>query len=208
MNNRLDQCAFIEKCGFLFHFWSLQLFEPSYSSNWWYNMNDYHILRILCWPLHFLLVLLMTNKHHDCTDLCRQFLEGFLDISTDTPQTDDIHTQADFTSSVAFCLFTQSLGRSGTAGSVWIPISTPSFNIHAYPDQFRLTFSEELSDVSRSCDVFDAAGGSSSIIIKSYSLSTCCCCGSSISNKAWHSLSKSSSISSLRRQFGVIFWSI
>ena len=76
----------------------------------------------------------MTNKHHDCTDLCRQFLEGFLDISTDTPQTDGIHAQADFTSSVAFCLFTQSLGRSGTAGSVWIPISTPSFNIHAYPD--------------------------------------------------------------------------
>ena len=133
---------------------------------------------------------------------------AFLDVSTDTPQTGDICSQADFTSSVAFHLFTWSLGRSGTAGSVWIPISTPSFNIRAYPDRFRLTFSEELSDISKSSDVFYAAGGSSSIIIKSYSLSTCCCCCNSISNKAWHSLLKSSSISLLRWQILVVFWSI
>ena len=59
---------------------------------------------------------------------------AFLDVSANIPQTDDILAQADFTSSFAFHLFTQSLGRSGTAGSVWIPISTPSFNIRAQPD--------------------------------------------------------------------------
>ena len=133
---------------------------------------------------------------------------AFLDVSADVLQAEDIRAQADFTPSVAFSLFTRSLGWSGIAGSVLIPISTPSSNIRAYPDRFRLTFSEELSDVSRSYDVFDAGSGSSSIIIKSYSLSTCCRCCNWISNKAWHSLSKSSSISSLRRQFRAVFWSI
>ena len=132
---------------------------------------------------------------------------AFLDVSTDRLQMIFVHKLISLPLLHFVCLYTWSLGQLGTAGSVWIRISSPSYNAHAYPDQFRLTFSEELSDASRSSDLFDAAGGSSSIMIKLYS-PTCCCCYNSRCNKAWHSLSKSSSISSLSWQFLVVFWSI
>ena len=208
MNNRLDQFAFIEKCecGFFFHFWRLLLFELGNSSNWWYNIwmivifwrfyVDPFIFYLFFWrQINIMIVQIFIDN-----------LEGFPGCFNRYTTKDDVRAQADFTSSVAFRLFTWGLGQSGTAGSVWIPISTPSVNICAYPDRFRLTFSEELSDASRSSDIFDAAGGSCSIIIKSYSLSTCCCCCNSISNKVWRSLS--TSIASLRWQFRVVFWSI
>ena len=116
-------------------------------------------------PSFFASFYLMTNKR-DCTDLHRK-LEGFpwMFQQIHHKQMIFVHKLISLPLLHSVCLYRRSLGWSGTAGSVWIPISIPSFKIRAYPDRFRLTFSEELSDVSRSSDVADAARGSSSIII-------------------------------------------